>query len=297
MPSKLELSVILTTYQRPRHLERSLASLALQRGVAGRFDVVVADDGSKDGTHDIVRKFAKSVDYPLKLVTHVHRGFRVALCRNDGVRASSAPYVLFSDSDCIFPPNHLERHLAARRPNVVRAGNCFRLDQESTERVDVAAIATGDYRNWVSWDERQRLFQKWIKEQYYQLVRHPAKPKLTGCNIGIWRSDLEKVNGFDETFVGWGCEDDDLAYRLRLAGVRIASAIRYTNAYHMWHPTDPTHPGKWNDGPNVERLMRVDRPIRCPIGLASTKDSGDDNPEPSAIQTNRCLVRPSSHAA
>jgi GT2 family glycosyltransferase len=297
MPTKLELAVILTTYQRPKHLERSLASLAIQRNMSGRFEVIVADDGSKDSTHRIVHKFAQTVDFPLQLMTHPHRGFRVALCRNDGVRASTAPYLLFSDSDCIFPPDHLQQHLSAQRPQVVRAGNCFRLDQESTERVDAAAIASGEYRHWVSREERQRLFQKWIKEQYYQLVRHPAKPKLTGCNIGISRQDLEAVNGFDETFVGWGCEDDDLAFRLRKAGMRIASALGYTHAYHMWHPTDPTHPGKWNDGPNVARLLHLDRPVKCPVGLVTLEGTDTEIVQPGFAPAHRRVLERSQKAA
>src|SRR4051812_48553062 len=129
MPSKLEISVILTTYQRPDHLERSLLSLAQQRNVAGKFEVIVADDGSDDETSWLVNSFAKIANFPLKWISHPHDGFRVALCRNDGVRASSAPYLLFTDSDCIFPPNHVQNHLAARRPGIVRAGDCYRLDE------------------------------------------------------------------------------------------------------------------------------------------------------------------------
>jgi GT2 family glycosyltransferase len=277
MPRELELSVILTTYQRPAHLERSLISLALQRGMEGRFEVVVADDGSQDRTTDVVARFQPKANFPLKLITHPHQGFRVALCRNDGVRASTAPYLLFSDSDCLFPPDHLAKHLLARRPRVVRAGNCLRLDQESTDRVDVAAIMSESYRRWVGRDERLRMFNKWIKEQYYQLRRHSTKPKVTGCNIGISRQDLEAVNGFDETFVGWGCEDDDLAFRLRKAGVRVASALGYTHAYHMWHPTDPTTPEKWTDGSNVARLQRLDRPVQCRAGLVTLDEAADDD--------------------
>jgi GT2 family glycosyltransferase len=274
MPHQLELAVILTTFERPAHLERSLASLALQRGVEGKFEVVVSDDGSRDYTREVFDRIAPTVDFPVKLITHPHSGFRVALCRNDGVRSSSAPYLLFSDSDCIFPPDHLQSHLFARRPGVVRAGDCFRLDKEATDRLDLAAIASGTYRDWVPKSERQRMFRKWLKEQYYQLVKHPAKPKLTGCNIGISRVDLQAVNGFDEMFVGWGCEDDDLAYRIRKAGIRIASALGYTSAYHMWHPTHPTRPDRWTDGPNVERL-RSDRPIRCHAGLTAISDPDD----------------------
>src|SRR5262249_433572 len=158
--------------------------LAAQREVDGKFEVIVADDGSSDGTQNLVRKFSRNANFPLKWISHLHRGFRVSLCRNDGVRASSSSYFLFTDSDCIFPAEHLQRHLAARRPGIIRAGDCIRMDEESTARVDEAAIRSGIFGEWVSRDERQRLFQKRIKEQYYQLVRHPTKPKLTGYNIG-----------------------------------------------------------------------------------------------------------------
>jgi glycosyltransferase involved in cell wall biosynthesis len=275
MARNIELSVILTTYERPEHLERSLASLALQRGVGGKFEVIVADDGSTDSTHDVVHQFARAAGFPVKLTSHPHQDYRVALTRNDGARASRAPYILLSDADCIFPPDHLLQHLKARRPNVVRAGDCFRLDQQATERLDLAAIASQAYCNWVSPAERRRMRQRWLKDQFYQLVRHGIRPKLTGCNIGIWRRDLDAVNGFDETFVGWGCEDDDLAYRLRWAKIRIVTVLGYTSVYHMWHPTHATRPAKWADGLNVRRLQSRNRPIRCRAGIVPIGDAAE----------------------
>lgn len=276
MPTSIEIAVVLTTYERPEHLERSLTSLALQQDVNGKFEVIVADDGSQDRTHSVVSAFASKANFPLTWITHPHRGFRVSLCRNDGVRASRAPYFLFTDSDCIFPPDHLQKHLLARAANVVRAGDCLRLDRATTECIDSAAIESGTYRARVSRDERRWLFRKKIKEGYYQLVRHPSKPKLTGCNIGISRDDLVAVNGFDESFVGWGCEDDDLAFRLRKAGRHIASALGFTHAYHMWHATESTRPAKWKDGPNVKRLRHVNRPIQCAVGLVSMANAQGD---------------------
>jgi GT2 family glycosyltransferase len=216
-----------------------------------------------------VEAFARKASFPLIWTSHPHDGFRVALCRNDGVRVSSAPYLLFTDSDCLFPEDHLQKHVLARRCGIIRAGDCYRLEQQATDRIDVAAINSGAYQEWVSSEERQRIFQKRIKERFYQLVRHATKPKLTGFNIGIAREDLEAVNGFDESFVGWGCEDDDLAFRLRKSGRRIASMLPYTHGYHMWHPSAPSRPERWADGPNVGRLQN-ERPIRCAMGLVST---------------------------
>jgi GT2 family glycosyltransferase len=267
MQSNLEISVILSTFRRPQHLKRSLLSLSLQKDVADKFEVIVTDDGSEDSTQSVVQDFSLTANFPVRWVTHAHQGFRVALCRNDGARASAAPYLLFSDGDCLFPDDHLRKHLLARRRGVVRAGDCLRLTEEATNRIDAAAIVSGAYRGWAAPSDRRRLARKRFKERCYQLMRHRFKPKLTGWNIGIFRRDFEAVNGFDESFVGWGCEDDDLAIRLRRAGRRIISALPYTHAYHMWHPTAPSCPSKWGEGINVSRLQHRDRRIRCATGL------------------------------
>jgi glycosyltransferase involved in cell wall biosynthesis len=275
MSTELELSVILTTYERPAHLERSLASLAIQRGVEGKYEVVVVDDGSKDRTHEVVHNFARTAKFPVKLTTHEHDGFRVSLCRNDGIRASEGKYILISDSDCLFPPNHLARHLDARRPQVVRAGNCYRLERDATEKLTVGDVAQGSYQQRVPLMERYRVWRRWISDVRYQLRGTPNKPKLLGFNIAVSREDLDAVNGFDEEYVGWGCEDDDFAARVRMAGCKIRTAAGYTVGYHMWHPVDPSYPGVWSMGANVGRLLNTPRQIQCVRGLRDfSQDAG-----------------------
>jgi glycosyltransferase involved in cell wall biosynthesis len=255
-----------------------LASLALQRDVAGRFEVVVADDGSQDGTHEVVHEFARRAAFPVKLTTHPHQGYRVAMCRNDGVRASRGDYLLFSDGDCIFPPEHLATHLRLRRPGVVMAGNSYRLPRQADAQIDLSVISAGRVDAFVTRAERRRLFRLWLKNKYYQWTNHPSKPKLNASDFGIWREDYEAVNGFDEGFIGWGCEDDDLGKRLRRARVRVETILRHTRVYHLWHPLDPTHPRMWREGANVARLLSPQRPICCQQGLVQLADSNEVPP-------------------
>jgi GT2 family glycosyltransferase len=266
-----QIAVLLSTYERPSHLYRSLRSLALQQGVEGQYEVVVTDDGSTDHTHEVVHRFAASVNFPVKLTTHKHRGFRLARCRNEGILASSAPYLVFSDGDCIFPSDHLLQHLRVREPHVAWSGDCLHLDELATSRVDDKVIASGAYIDWIPAEERQRIHRRWVKDRFYQAIGHWKKPKLTGSNIAVWRNDIERVNGFDERFIGWGCEDDDLADRLRASGVRIASILGATHVVHMWHPSDPSQPKKWSEGVNVSYLLQQNKPVRCAIGLAEHK--------------------------
>ncbi len=271
MSAKLEIAVILSTFERPTHLARSLLSLAQQRGVDGQFEVIVSDDGSNDYTPSLVKGFAETAPFPLIWVSHKHNGFHVARCRNDGARASHAPYLLFSDGDCLFPNDHLQKHLLARRPGIVRAGDCYRFDEETTARIDAEVVNSGEFARWIPWSERRRLLSMLIKGHYYLRCGHPKKPKLTGLNIGISRADFEAVNGFDESFVGWGCEDDDLAFRLRKAGRQIVPVLAYTQCFHMWHAVDPTRPTKWLDGANVHKLDDLARPVKCARGLVTLR--------------------------
>jgi len=264
----------MSTYQRPAHLRRALQSIALQQGVEGRFELVVTDDGSTDETPEIVAEFARSVPFHVGFTTHPHKAFQLSRCRNDGVRASRAPYLLFLDGDCILPPDHLAVHLARRKPGVVMAGDCVRLEEEASARVTSEVIRAGAFTGLASDQERRRLRKQYRSAWFYRLIHHPTKPKMIGNNVGIWREDFERVNGYDENFQGWGCEDDDLRLRLRRAGVTIESIVRWTNTYHLWHPVDPSAPMQWRQGANVNYLLRKGRLVRCRNGLE--KRSLDD---------------------
>jgi glycosyltransferase involved in cell wall biosynthesis len=264
------VSVIVSTFERPESLRLVLASLALQRGFsASELEIVVADDGSRDHTAEVVRKFRAKSPFNVLFTTHEHKEFQLARTRNDGVRASNAPYLLFMDGDCVAPANHVAEHLRLGRKSRVMAGFYYYLDRETSARIDEAAIERGTFTQWATAKQRRRLTIMDWKARFYCVTRHPYRPKLYGGDIGISRSDFEAINGFNEDFTGWGCEDDEFAVRLRKAGIRIRSILRWTRTFHLWHPLVPSHPGRWKHGANVKKLWREEarRTPRCEHGL------------------------------
>ncbi len=55
------------------------------------------------------------------------------------------------------------------------------------------------------------------------------------CNLAIWRADLDRVDGFDADYSGWGKEDSDIIVRLMHAGVRRKDGVFATGVIHLWH--------------------------------------------------------------
>lgn len=268
-----DIAVVISTFERPDHLERCLASLEVQRGVAGRFEVVVVDDGSRDDTLQRVEAIARRAGFPLRYTTHPHHGFRLARCRNAGIAASSAEYLLFTDGDCVLPPDHLLIHLQERRAGFVAAGGCVRIDRRGSALVTHDLIRLGDVTRLVPHSELARLRRKALRGAVYRLLRVPMRPRLSGSNIGAWRTDLERINGFDEGFVGWGLEDVDLQRRLACIGVRVRPIMHRTAVVHMWHEPAPSFARNGVGTVNERYFLRPDWTAFCVDGLVKEADA------------------------
>jgi glycosyltransferase involved in cell wall biosynthesis len=271
MAKSPEIALLISSHQRPAHLKWALLSVALQQGVQGKIELVVTDDGSEDETAQVVEAFARTVDFPVRMTTHRHHGFHLSRCRNEGVAASEAPYLLFTDGDCILPPDHVAKHLRHRRRGRVIAGDCYRLDRADSARVTAAAIRSGAYRNWVGFREQMRIARKAACAKLYHLLRHPTRPRLTGCNIAVWRDDFLRVNGFDENYLGWGLEDQDFRLRLSRLGLRFKSILGSTAAYHLWHPLHPTFARNSEGTTNLRYYQRALVPTCCENGFVKQR--------------------------
>lgn len=238
--SSSDIAVIVTSFERPASLARALLSLTLQKPGDALAEIVVADDGSRDHTWQVVDRFARESGLNVALTTHAHAGFQLCRSRNEGALVSSAPYLAFIDGDCVMPRNFLATHVARRRQGVGLCGESYRIQRVESEGVTDETIQRWELLPLVREEEHKRLTRKARRDRWYSLFRVPMRPRLTGNHFSLWRSDFERIDGFDQGFRGWGLEDCDLQRRLARVGIRCRSVLPEAVGFHLWHPTDPT---------------------------------------------------------
>jgi glycosyltransferase involved in cell wall biosynthesis len=234
------ISVIVATYNREDALDAVLRGLSRQ---ADRdFEVLVADDGSGPATAEVVRAWATRGGFPLAHVRHEDRGFRLAEIRNRAILQSAGSLCIFLDGDCIPRPDFVAAHRRLAEPGWFVAGNRVLLGQAITARILNEGLAPelwgrGEWLRYRLWGEVNRIAP---------LAALPLGPlrrlgptawrSARGTNLAIRRADLDRVDGFDATFNGWGREDSDIMVRLIRAGVRHKDGRFATAVLHLWHP-------------------------------------------------------------
>jgi glycosyltransferase involved in cell wall biosynthesis len=234
------ISVIVSTYNREDALNAVLRALSRQSD--RKFEIVVADDGSGPATARVVDEWALRTTLPIKHVWHEDRGFRLSDIRNRGIRKSTGAYVLFLDGDCIARPNFVAAHRRLAESGWFVTGTRILLSRELTDRILHQGLEPESWGlgRWLLPRSRGELnrFAPLLNLRLGRMRKLTAQRwrGARGSNMAFWRADLEKVDGFDASFSGWGREDSDLFIRLIRAGVRRKDGRFATGVLHLWHP-------------------------------------------------------------
>jgi glycosyltransferase involved in cell wall biosynthesis len=269
------ISVVVTTYEREDALDAVLRSLAAQRD--RRFEIVVADDGSGPSTAALIGRWKPRICVPLIHVWQEHRGFRAAEMRNRALIKAHGDYCVFLDGDCIVRPDFVAQHRRLAERGWFVAGNRVLLSERQTEVVLNDGL-TPEIWTAAEWLRRRRQHGVNRLAALLDLPLGPLRKleahKWQGarsCNLAVWRSDLDAVDGFDASFNGWGREDSDLLVRLLRAGVRRKDGRFATGVIHLWHPAADRAQLTANDA-KLEAVIQGTR-VRAEHGLSALQAS------------------------
>lgn len=226
-------SLIISTYNSPQALKACLESVLWQ--TMQPHEVLIADDGSTDSTPQVIEEFRAKVTFPVVHVWQPNEGFRLATIRNKAIAQATGDYILQIDGDILLHPQFIADHASCARPGHFACGSRVLLDKELTERMfDSPQLPVKPWSKGVS-NRKNAVRSPWLASMVNRLA--PAKLKYRGCNMAFWRADLMAVNGYDESYCGWGCEDHDLVARLMNSGVHPLQIRHMAVCFHMWHPS------------------------------------------------------------
>ena len=249
------ISVIVTTYNWPSALRLCLESLFAQQD--NNFEIIIADDGSSPDSLKLTQTYCADSPVSISYIHHDDQGFRAGTIRNKAVAQSKGEYLLFIDGDCILRPDFIAWHRQLAEMGCFVPGNRVLLSQEFTRKVIDQQILLNTkpfYYFILLWLQKNINRLSGFLHLPLGFLRH-AQPKkwqkAMTCNLGVWKIDFIRVNGFDELFEGWGFEDSDLVIRLIHAGIVRKEGRFAVPVLHLWHP----HNDKSKQDMNYQRLL------------------------------------------
>jgi hypothetical protein len=246
-----------------RHLAACVACVARQTLLPETVTVTCDTDDPAIGQLlcDLWPRVVRAMKGPAPALLYVRRPHqgegRVSQARNNALRALDAAgwlddrdLVVFIDGDMLLAESALDQHARAGAEVVIP----FRvnLDQPRTAAITPEKLLDRDvqspFAGLARADEMASLARRHRRYRRQLLVRRlaamtglplikPHKPKLLGGHHSVSVRYLRAVNGFDEQYLGYAWEDDDLSRRLHALRPRVAIAVRTIMAFHLWHPT------------------------------------------------------------
>lgn len=233
------VSVIIPTYNFKNILINTLESLCIQSLSKSKYEVIVVDDGSSDGTDQIIASFKSRID--ISYIYQEDLGFRVATARNQGIWLAKYAVTLFFDAGMLASSVLLEQHYHAHKlkPNLALIGLSYGVNEYNSH----------------NFSELSSLLQSATLEQVFSMLRE--REHLRDCrsnflsqgtieqgwvvfwtgNASVATDKLIYVNGFDEWFNSWGGEDVEVAIRLNKLGCTF-EFLPSLEAIHSPHDKD-----------------------------------------------------------
>ncbi len=267
----IEISVIISTYNNPKWLEKVLWSFDAQS--FKKFEVIIADDGSDEHTKHLIDTMRSEVFFPIQHVWHEDNGFQKTIILNKAILASNGKYLVFTDGDCIVRHDFLQVHDDRKEEGYFLSGGYFKLPMDISE-----LISEDDIRSQLCFDiewlrdnglkksfKNNKITAQGLKEKLLNRFT-PTTATWNGHNASGYKSDIVAANGFDER-MQYGGEDRELGERLFNAGIK-AKQIRYSAiCLHLDHERGYVKPEMIEKNKAIRAQTKSSKSKRTPFGI------------------------------
>ena len=235
------VSLIITTYNQKERLSLVLDSVRNLNPLPK--EILIADDGSKSDTREVIESYAKDFPCALRHIWHEDKGFRLAQIRNEAIKSAKGDYIIIIDGDMIVDSRFVAEHLRFARRKVFLQGSRVILSEAETTQI----LESKNYALAFDSHSLKSAHCDFCANLIYTFSKTTAKifrkkeliKGIRGCNMSFYKADCEAINGFNEEFVGWGREDSEFVARFLFNGGELRRVKHNAIAYHLYHAENP----------------------------------------------------------
>lgn len=193
----IRLTVVIPVYNAEKTIELCLNSLYTQRYNNDDYEIICVNDGSTDGTLQILNKYREKANY--KIITQENGG--PAKARNTGARAAKGEIILFTDSDCELDEAWIkEMILPLENPGVSGVQGAYKTRQKGIIPI---------------------YEQMYIESSYKYFKTHAHLDAIGTYSAAYRRKLFLKLGGFNENYKVACGEDFEFSYMLARNGYKI----------------------------------------------------------------------------
>ena len=269
----MEISVIFSTYNSEEWLEKVILGFSVQ--TFRNFEIIIADDGSREATKNLIDKLRTEIDIPIIHVWQEDNGFQKSQILNKAILASTSDYLIFTDGDCIPRKDFVEVHDKFREKGYFLSGGYFKLPMDISKLIskdDIINQRCFDL-NWLKANGLPSSFKniKFLASGLSSKILNfvtPTNASWNGHNSSGWKQDLMEVNGFNQE-MQYGGQDRELGERLFNKGLK-SKQIRYSAiCVHLDHKRGYVNEETWKKNHAIRENTRKNKVVKTPIGIDS----------------------------
>jgi glycosyltransferase involved in cell wall biosynthesis len=267
----MEISVIFSTYNSEEWLEKVILGFSVQ--TFRNFEIIIADDGSREATKNLIDKLRAEIDIPIIHVWQEDNGFQKSQILNKAILASTSDYLIFTDGDCIPRKDFVEVHDKFREKGYFLSGGYFKLPMDISKLIskdDIINQRCFDL-NWLKANGLPSSFKNikflasGLGSKFLNFVT-PTNASWNGHNSSGWKQDLMEVNGFNQE-MQYGGQDRELGERLFNKGLK-SKQIRYSAiCVHLDHKRGYVNEETWKKNHAIRENTRKNKVVKTPIGI------------------------------
>lgn len=227
------VALLISTYNWEEALSLCLRSAFTQTVKPN--EIVIADDGSRQETRELIDRMRRNTDIPVVHVWHEDKGFRKTTILNKAIKKITSAYIIQIDGDIVMDKNFIADHLELVEEGYFVCGSRVGLSPELTQQFFKDAQYHPFFLQlglmYMFNSIRSKAIRHYLEKRYYP----KDIERLRGCNMAFWKRDLLHVNGYNEDMNGWGQEDTEIAYRLVHSGIKKKFLKGGGIEYHLYH--------------------------------------------------------------